>query len=188
LFELLRTKALRLLLVVPAERFTAVRDVATLAVTVDAFKPNETPLLLLNVNALARFDVVPALRLNEPWVLATVTLAVICVDPDMPKVTLFELLKTTVPEVAVCVPAAMAAIPAAAPGFTVAVIVDPLRPNETPLLFENTTADKLFDVVPADTLMFVRLVAMLAVMTDEFDMPNVTPLLLLNSTVPLVAV
>ena len=82
----------------------------------------------------------------------------------------------------------MAAIPAAAPGFTVTVIVEPLRPKETPFELLKTTAERLFEVVPAETLIFVRLVAIDAVMTDELLIPNVTPFELLNSTVPLVAV
>ena len=36
------------------------------AVSVEPFKPKLTLFELLNVNADARFDVVPALRLNEP--------------------------------------------------------------------------------------------------------------------------
>ena len=43
-----------------------VRLVATDAVSVDAFRPNDTPLELENVKADARFDVVPADRLMLP--------------------------------------------------------------------------------------------------------------------------
>jgi hypothetical protein len=65
----------------------------------------------------------------------------------MPKEMLFEFEKTTVPDVAVCVPAA---------AFTAGCVV----------------CAKLA----------------LAVTTELFDMPNVTLLLLLKTTVPLVAV
>jgi len=51
----------------------------------------------------------------------------------------------TVPLVAVCVPAPSPAMPAEGPAATLAVTVEPLSPNETPLLFEKTT-------VPLDTL------------------------------------
>jgi hypothetical protein len=54
----------RLLLVVPAETLMLVRLVATDAVTVEAFNPNDTPLELLNVTAVRLFEVVPALRLT----------------------------------------------------------------------------------------------------------------------------
>jgi hypothetical protein len=63
LFAFENVSALRLFEVVPAETFTAVSDVATLAVIVEAFKPNEIPFELLNVKADARLLVVPALRL-----------------------------------------------------------------------------------------------------------------------------
>jgi hypothetical protein len=56
-----------------------------------------------------------------------------------------------VPLVAVCVPAAIAPI-ASAPALTLAVIVEPFRPNEIPLLFENVILDRTFEVVPAEKL------------------------------------
>ena len=73
----------------------------------------------------------------------------------IPNVMLFEFENTTVPLVAVCVPAAMAPM-ARASGLIDAVMTDPFRPNETPLRFEKVTADRLFDVVPAERFQFVR--------------------------------
>src|SRR5260221_2841850 len=57
-FEFENVIALKLLLVVPAETFTACE-----AVMVEAFRPNVTPLLFAKVTAERLFDVVPALRL-----------------------------------------------------------------------------------------------------------------------------
>lgn len=54
------------------------------------------------------------------------------------------------------------------------MIVLPLRPKLTLLLFENVIALRLFDVVPALTLMFVRDVATEAVIVEAFR-PNDTP-------------
>ena len=159
--------------VVPALTLMFVRLVAIEAVRVDAFRPKETPFEFENVNAEARLLVVPAERLMLAWVEATVTEAVTTDEFDIPNETLFEFEKTTVPLVAVWVPAA-AAIPPPAPGLTDAVITDPLRPNETPLPFENVMADRFCEVVPALTLMFVRLVAIEAVRVDAFR-PKETP-------------
>ena len=75
------------------------------AVSVEPFKPKLTLFELLNVNADARLLVVPALRLKLPWVEATVTDAVTTDELLIPNVTLLLFEKTTVPEVAVCVPA-----------------------------------------------------------------------------------
>jgi hypothetical protein len=77
--------------------------------------------------------------------------AVIRVEPERPNVIPFEFEKTIVPEVAVCVPPWIAAIPAAAPGFTVAVIVDPFIPKETPFEFEKTIVPAFCDEPAADT-------------------------------------
>jgi hypothetical protein len=63
--------------------------------------------------------------------------------------------KTIVPDVAVCVPAA-AAMPPPAPAFTDAVRTLPLSPKLTPLEFENVTALRRFDVVPALKFTFDR--------------------------------
>jgi hypothetical protein len=91
----------RLFDVVPALTLMFVSEVAIDAVIVEAFKPKLTPFELENVNAEARFDVVPALRLIEACVEATVTDAVTTELFDIPNVTLFEFEKTTVPLVAV---------------------------------------------------------------------------------------
>jgi hypothetical protein len=42
-----------------------------------------------------------------------------------------------------------------------AVTVDPFNPNEKLFEFENTTADRLFDVVPAETLILLIVAALL---------------------------
>src|SRR5271165_7595338 len=63
---------------------------------------------------------------------------------------------------------------ASASALTEAVTFEPSKPNETLLAFENVMADTLLDVVPALTLMFVRLVAMLAVIVDALR-PKLTP-------------
>ena len=97
-----------MLLVVPPLTLMAVSEVAIEAVMVEALRPKETLFEFEKVKAEARLLVVPAERLIEPCVLATVTLAVTTDELLIPKVTLFELEKTTVPLVAVCVPAAMA--------------------------------------------------------------------------------
>jgi hypothetical protein len=176
---LLKTNADRLLLVVPALRFTAVRLVAIDAVTVDALSPKLTLLAFENVKALAKFDVVPADTLIDACVLATVTLAVTTDELLIPNVTLLLFENTTVPLVAVCVPAA--ATTPAPEGDIDAVTVDPFMPNETPLEFENTRADRLLLVVPAETFTAVRLVATEAVRVDAFN-PNDTPFELENVT------
>jgi hypothetical protein len=70
----------------------------------------------------------------------------------------------------------------------VAVIVEPLRPNETLFEFEKTIALRLFDVVPALTLI---LVSDVAIVTDAVTVlpliPNDTLLLLEKTTSPFVA-
>ena len=86
----------------------------------------------------------------------------------IPNVTLFELEKTTVPLVAVCVPAAAARL------FADAVIVEPFKPNETSLLFEKVKAEAITEVVPAEMLMLASGLTE-AVMTEPFR-PNETPL------------
>ena len=91
----------------------------------------------------------------------------------IPKERPFEFEKTTVPEVAVCVPAAMPPM-ARASAFTEAVMTEPFKPNETLLLFENVRAERLLLVVPAETLMFVRLVAIDAVIVEALR-PKLTP-------------
>ena len=58
--------ALRLVEDVPADTRTLVKDVATDPVSVDPFKPNETPLELLKVMSLRLIEDVPALTLSEP--------------------------------------------------------------------------------------------------------------------------
>ena len=103
---------------------------------VDAFRPNETLLELEKVKALARLLVVPAETLIDPWVLATVTLAVTTELFDIPKVTLFELEKTTVPLVAVCEPAAIAPGAVDCTALAEAVMTPAFRPKETLLELE----------------------------------------------------
>jgi hypothetical protein len=95
-------------------------------------------------------------------------LSVITLLFDIPNVNPFELLNTTVPLVAVCVPAA------AATAACTAVIVEPLRPNEMLFEFEKVTALKLFEVVPALKFTAVRLVATEAVTVDALR-PKLTP-------------
>jgi hypothetical protein len=79
-------------------------------------------------------------------------LAVMRVEALMPNVTPFESTNASVPEVAVCVPAA------SAPGAVLceydadAVTVDPLRPKLTLFAFDQTT-------VPAPTLAVPALIA-----------------------------
>jgi hypothetical protein len=62
-----------------------------------------------------------------------------------------------------------------------AVIVDPLSPKLTPFELLNVMAERLFEVVPADTLMAVRLVAIEPVMVEPLR-PKLTPFELLNVT------
>ena len=120
-----------------------------LAVSVDPLSPNETLFELLNVNADARLLVVPADRLNEPCVDATVTDAVMRVEPLIPNVTLFEFEKTTVPEVPVCVPAAIAPGAVDWEKLALAVSVPALSPNDTLFELLSVNAEDKFDVVPA---------------------------------------
>jgi hypothetical protein len=74
-------------------------------VIVPASNPKEIPFEFANVKAEVRFEVVPAERLILACVLATVTEAVTLEDPDIPKVTLFELENTNVPVLTLWVPA-----------------------------------------------------------------------------------
>ena len=79
-------------------------------------------------------------------VLATVTVAV-TVPAFIPKLTLLELLKTTVPELALSVPAEMATPP---PAATLAVMVfDPDIPKVTPLELANWIVPVVAVWVPA---------------------------------------
>jgi len=69
----------------------------------------------------------------------------------------------------------------------------PFRPKLTLLELENVTADRLLDVVPADTFtadkrFVITGVVYDAVSTLELDSPKLMPLLLANETVPDVAV
>jgi hypothetical protein len=68
----------------------------------------------------------------------------------MPKVIPLEFEKTTVPLEASCVPADSAAPPAAPPTME-AVMVDPLRPKLTPLLFEKKNCPATGEVTPPAT-------------------------------------
>jgi hypothetical protein len=105
-----------------------------------------------------------------------VTEAVTTELPLMPNETLLLLLKTTVPEVAVWVPAALA-MPAV--GLTDAVTVLPLSPNDTPFEFEKTRFERFWLVVPALKLTLVSDVATDAVIVLAFR-PNEIPLLFEN--------
>src|SRR5208337_918868 len=166
LFEFEKTTVPLVAVCVPA----AAARLLALAVIVEALRPKLTPFEFENVNADARLLVVPAETLMLAWVDATVTLAVMTELFDIPNVTLFEFENTTVPLVAVCVPAAAARLLALA---TEAVITEPFSPNITPLPFEKVIAERLFEVVPALTLMFVSDVATLAVIVPAFN-PNET--------------
>lgn len=96
--------------------------------------------------------------------------------------TPFELTKLTVPEVAVCVPAAMAPI-ARASGLIEAVMFEPSNPNDTPLELENVTAETLPLVVPALTLMLPwELATVTLAVTFDPSNPNETLLLFENVT------
>jgi hypothetical protein len=71
----------------------------------------------------------------------------------IPNVTPFESLKSTVPEVAVWVPAAMPAGAVVCEKLADAVTVPAARPKLTLFEFENVKADDRLEVVPADKLM-----------------------------------
>src|SRR5579863_4059581 len=62
------------------------------------------------------------------------------------------------------------------PFFT--VTVEPFRPKEKPLLLEKTTLVRLFDVVPAETLMAVTALtlAVMVPMPAPVESPKLTPL------------
>src|SRR5580698_6678570 len=134
----------------------------------DAFRPNDTPLLLANVNALARFEVVPAERLMEACVEATVALAVI-VEPLSPKETLL-LFENVMAERLLLVVPPLTLI------WADAVMVEALSPKLTLFEFDSVKAVRLFEVVPAEMLTFARPAATDAVTTEPFR-PNDTPLL-----------
>ena len=106
---------------------------------------------------------------------------VILDDPDMPKLMPLESAKSIVPLVACWVPAVMAAIPAAAPGTTVAVMVFPSIPKLTPFELLKTTSPPVALVVPAEMLLMA---SKLAVTLEDPDIPNVTPLESEKTTVP----
>jgi hypothetical protein len=99
--------------------------------------------------------VVPAEMLWMPGCtvcVGTVYDAVICDDPDIPKLMPLELAKLTVPLVAVCVPAAIPPrLPVAvAPAPTLAVIlVEPDIPNVTPFESAMSTVPDVAVCVPA---------------------------------------
>src|SRR6202042_2764354 len=115
------------------------------AVTMDLLLiPNERP-----------FDpdriTVPLVAVCEPAATARLFAdAVMMDDPLIPNETLFELEKTSFTGSTVdCVPAEYEPGPT-----TEAVTVELAGPKETPLPLENVSADRLFEVVPAETLMF----------------------------------
>jgi hypothetical protein len=155
--------------------------------------PNETLFELLNVIAVAFVEVVPPEKFTaeiRPAVLGTVYEAVILELPLMPNEIPFESLKTTVPVETLCVPADIATPP---PPATDAVIVPPLMPKLTPLLFENVTAVAFVEVVPAEKFTALMSPAVLgtvyeAVILVEPLKPKLIPLLSEKTIVPLVAV
>ena len=114
--------------------------------------PKLMPLLLLNTTVPAVAVWVPAALFTAAWTVwaGKEILAVIWLDPDIPNEILFELANTKVPDVPVWVPAAAAAIPAADPGTTLAVMVPPSIPKDTPLELLNTTVPFEASVVPAE--------------------------------------
>ena len=97
----------------------------------EPLSPKLIPFELLNVKAEARLLVVPADRLMEPCVLATVARAVM-VEPTSPKLTLLEFEKTNADAFSLVVPALRFTAESA---LTLAVTCDePLIPKVTPLL------------------------------------------------------
>ena len=138
LFEFDSTNADRLLLVVPADRFTFVKLVAMLAVIVCPLVPNVTPLELLNttvpeVYVVAALMAIPLIALTEA------TLAVKMVEfpaARNPKLTPLELEKLTVLVDAVDPPAAIPRMASPPPAATDAVTVWPSIPNVTPFALE----------------------------------------------------
>ena len=79
-------------------------------------------------------------------------LAVMSELPAIPNVTLLLLLKTTVPDVAVCVPAAFATAGCVVCAATLAVICElPLMPNVTPFELTKLTVPDVAVCVPAPT-------------------------------------
>jgi hypothetical protein len=148
---------------------------ATLAVSVDPFAPNETPLLLAHDTPGPCTLVVPAVI-----VLIAETEAV-SVDPFAPKATPLESAHDTPGPCALVVPALIDRIATA----TLAVSVDPFAPNDTPLESAHDTPGPCTFVVPA---LIVLTAATLAVSWVEPERPNDTPLLFANETVPLPAV
>lgn len=89
LFEFEKTTWPSATLVVPAEIEPAAAPAATLAVRVEPFRPKVTPFALLKVRAERLLLVVPALKLILPCEDATVTLAVMALPADVPKLTPF---------------------------------------------------------------------------------------------------
>ena len=169
-----------LLLVVPPLTLMAVSEVAIEAVMVEALRPKETLFEFEKVKAEARLLVVPAERLIEPCVLATVTLAVTTDELLIPKVTLLLFDSTTVPPDAVCVPAAIAPRSAAE-----AVMFEPSKPKRTLLESAKVSAETFAEVVPPDTLMLPWELARLAeAVTVEPSSPKVTLFEFEKTTVP----
>jgi len=152
---------------------------------VEAFRPKLTLFEFENVNADASFEVVPA----EMLMLAALTLIdPVSTEPLSPNEMLFAFENVMADKLFDVVPALtlmfvkLVAIDA--------VIVEAFKPKLTPLEFENINAEARFDVVPALrlTLACVEATVTDAVMTELFDIPNVTLLLFEKTTVPDVAV
>lgn len=107
----------------------------------------------------------------------------VIVDPFSPKLMPLALLNTTLPRSPDVVPAEKFTGDGAAAGAE-AVMTEPFNPNETPpTALLKVMALRLFEVVPADTLMLVRPALMLAEMIEPALVPNVTPLAFENASV-----
>jgi hypothetical protein len=147
-------------------------------VSVEPFKPNETPFEFEKVIALRFWLVVPAEKFTLPWDEATVADAVI-VEPFRPKETLFEFERTKFVRFCDVVPAETLIVPAMG-GTTDAVIVLPASPNETPFEFEKTTVPLEARVVPAESARMppekdVALVAVTIGFGGQYSRPGPVP-------------
>ena len=151
------------------------------AVTVLPFIPKETLLELDRTTADRFCDVVPALRFTFVSDVATDAVTVLALSP---KLMPFALPKAKALARFDVVPALMFRLPWVLATDALAVTVLPLSPKLTLLEFESTKALRLFATVPAERFTAVKLVAMLAVILLEPDMPKLTPLALEKTTVP----
>lgn len=150
-FEFEKVIAERLLLVVPADTFMFVSDVATDPVSVLPFRPNETPFEFEKVTAERLFDVVPAETLMFVSEVATEP---VIVEPFRPNETPLLLENTICDTLVFVVPALK--FTAVKDELTIAEIELLLKRHVTllPLTKENALA-KVVDV-PALMPMFVN--------------------------------